>query len=543
MPKNNKSASAAPDGSASANVSRQDERQDDQQGDQQGRRHRGQQGERRGTATASFGTGARESHDSSAFYARFVPPQISDDETVVAPADRPFDDTVFHGTAQHVLSDQLSVRDNSVALVVTSPPYFVGKTYEEAMGQGHVPAEYDEHLATLHEIFSLCVNKLEPGGRIAVNVANLGRKPYRSQAADVIRIFEDLGLLIRGEIIWKKGDGMNSSTAWGSFQKPSNPVLRDLTERVIVASKGRFDRALSSRVRAERGLPNEGSIYKEEFMAATKDVWEIPSESATRVGHPAPFPLDLPRRLIDLYTYYGDLILDPYMGSGTTAVAALSKGRNFVGCETEQEYIDRCAERVNDERERIRAIEPAIARSVQVPSVRGGHDHDDADVPHVRALREGQKADHVARLILEECGFTDVSTQKKKLRSGVEVDVVAFDQNGDEWHFDLTGTFGIERDGLRRSDTLWKALGRAAARHADSAAGEVRGVMLTTALPESGPALAALRACAVSNSTMVFDAVEVFSAEGQERLVTYAAMGYRAEPPTGIASPSSHAGW
>ena len=291
----------------------------------------------RGTTTASFGTSARESHDSSAFYARFVPPVISEDETVVPPGERPAVDETRLGTAENLLADESFVADNSVALVVTSPPYFVGKTYEQAMGQGHVPAEYEDHLSNLHRVFALCVRKLEPGGRIAVNVANLGRKPYRSQAADVIRIFEDLGLLVRGEIIWKKGEGMNSSTAWGSFQKASNPVLRDLTERIIVASKGRFDRAVSARRREELGLPCHGSIFKEEFMAATRDVWEIPAESATRVGHPAPFPVDLPKRLIDLFTYYDDLVLDPFMGAGTTAVAAVRTGRSFVGCETETE--------------------------------------------------------------------------------------------------------------------------------------------------------------------------------------------------------------
>ena len=94
---------------------------------------------------------------------------------------------------------------------------------------------------------------LEPGGRIAVNVANLGRKPYRSLSSDVMRILEDLGLLLRGEIIWQKGKSTSGSCAWGSFRSPANPVLRDITERVIVASKGRFDRARSQEERKCRG--------------------------------------------------------------------------------------------------------------------------------------------------------------------------------------------------------------------------------------------------------------------------------------------------
>ena len=132
--------------------------------------------------------------------------------------------------------------------MVTSPPYFAGKEYEEALGEGHIPASYVEYLAMLRDVFAECVDKLEPGGRIAVNIANLGRKPYRSLAADVTASSqEDLGLLLRGEIMWRKAEGASGNCAWGSFQSASNPVLRDLTERVVVASKGRFDRALAAR--------------------------------------------------------------------------------------------------------------------------------------------------------------------------------------------------------------------------------------------------------------------------------------------------------
>ncbi|MEM7095911.1 MAG: site-specific DNA-methyltransferase [Actinomycetota bacterium] len=488
---------------------------------------------RRSTETASFGTGARESHDSSAFYARFVPPVTTDDETVVHPKDRPASDLVALGTAQRVLADDRVVADNSVALVVTSPPYFVGKAYEEAMGQGHVPEEYGEHLDILHEVFAHCVRKLEPGGRIAVNVANLGRKPYRSQAADVLRIFEDLGLLLRGEIIWKKGKGMGSSTAWGSFQKASNPVLRDLTERVIVASKGRWDRAVSARRRKEMGLPCEGSIFKEEFMEATYDVWEIPPESATRVGHPAPFPVELPKRLIDLYTYYDDLVLDPFMGAGTTAVAAVRTGRSFIGCETEQEYIDLSNHRVAEEHERAerRRVE---GRSLQVviPAVKALGDDDPNLDPQERAVREGIKAEDLARLVLEECGFTSVTEKKTKLRCGVQIDITAASQDGQLWHFDVTGTFTSERDGLRRTDTLWKSLGKAAARATDAAAENVPYVLLTTSKPAAGEAWRALQACQQGPDRVIFDAIEMLSPEGQERLRGYASEGREAAAGT-----------
>jgi site-specific DNA-methyltransferase (adenine-specific) len=481
--------------------------------------------QRKSTATSAFGAGRRESHDSSAFYARFTPPTISGDETVVAPTDRPLQDVMLAGPAEQTLNDESAVRDNSVALVVTSPPYFVGKSYEEAMGQGHVPSEYTEHLANLHRVFELCARKLEPGGRIAVNVANLGRRPYRSQAADVLRIFEDLGLLLRGEIIWKKGEGSNGSTAWGSFQKPSNPVFRDITERVVVASKGRFDRAISSRERAERGLPAEGSITKEAFMRDTKDVWELAPESATRVGHPAPFPVALPGRLIDLYTYYGDLVLDPYMGSGTTAVAALRTQRHYIGCECEPAYVAAAEARIEAERERIQSTEERRIRVV-VPAVKGV-DEDAPTDPGTRAVREGRKAEEIAELVLEQCGFVNIR-KNRKLRCGVEIDFEAEAADGSVWHFDVTGAFTSERGGLRRTDSVWKSLGKAAVRqHDETVVAEVPAipfVLLTTALPSQGVGLRALRTA--RDAGLILDAVPMLSEAGQIRLGRYGADGF-----------------
>jgi DNA modification methylase len=240
------------------------------------------------------------------------------------------------------------VPDNCVGLVVTSPPYFAGKAYEQALGEGGIPATYVEFLQMLEAVFAECVRVLEPGGRLAVNVANLGRKPYRSLSADVTAILQDqLGLLLRGEILWQKAEGAGNNCAWGSFQSASNPVLRDVTERVIVASKGRFDRARSKAQRAKEGLPHVDTVSKELFMEATLDVWKMRPESAKRVGHPAPFPVLLPERLIHLYTYEGDVVLDPFMGAGTTAVAAVQTGRSYVGFDTDQAYVDLATARIN----------------------------------------------------------------------------------------------------------------------------------------------------------------------------------------------------
>ena len=229
------------------------------------------------TRTRAFGAGNRENHDSSDFYARFRAPELSDDESVNACS---IADSIVHGDAR----DMGTCEESSIALVVTSPPYFAGKEYEQAMGEGHVPADYVEFLAMLRDVFSECKRVLEPGGRIAVNVANLGRKPYRSLAGDVTTILQDeLAMLLRGEVVWVKAKGAAGSCAFGSYMKASNPVLRDLTERVVIASKGRFDRAIPAKERAVLGLPHESDITKEEFLASTLDVWEIRPERAKRL--------------------------------------------------------------------------------------------------------------------------------------------------------------------------------------------------------------------------------------------------------------------
>lgn len=298
-----------------------------------------------GTSTRPFGSGDRSGHDASPFYDRFPKPKVSSDSTVnrIAGVESPL---LVHGDSRAMSK----LPDNSIALVVTSPPYFVGKEYEAAVGEGAVPASYRDYLVMLRDVFAECLRVLEPGGRMAVNVANLGRKPYRSLSGDLARILEDeLKMLQRGEIIWQKAKGANGSNAWGSWCSPSNPVLRDITERIVTASKGRFDRAITRDKREKAGLPHKPTISPEEFMAATLDIWEIPPESASRIGHPAPFPVALPERLIQLHTYEGDWVLDPFMGSGSTLIAALRTKRRAIGYDTDAGYVELAKQRIADE--------------------------------------------------------------------------------------------------------------------------------------------------------------------------------------------------
>lgn len=460
--------------------------------------------ERRRTSTSNFGVGARESHDASGFYERFRAPELSQDDTVLAPV--PVADPFVHGDARSMAA----VADGSVALVVTSPPYFAGKQYEEELEREGVPSSYLEYLQMLTEVFAECVRTLEPGGRIAVNVANLGRKPYRSLSADVIRILEhDLGLLLRGELIWQKGEGASGSCAWGSFRSAANPVLRDITERVVVASKGRFDRARTAKRRAAEGLPHESTVLTEDFLALTLDVWQIPAESARRVGHPAPFPVELPEQLIRLYTYAGDLVLDPFMGSGSALVAAARLGRRYVGYDLDADYVAIARRRVDEALAAGASAEPS------------------ATVP---ALRDGKAAAVAAEQVVTAAGFTITDRSRRIRGTGTSVDLVALDAAGAPWWFDVAGGHTTHRGGLQRTDAVWRLLGRAAALRTTRAA--VPLVALTTQLPRrGGEGDTALRAAGPGT---LFDVVDLCAPEAVARLGRYAAGGSTVAPQPGF---------
>lgn len=149
----------------------------------------------------------------------------------------------------------------------------------------------------------------------------------------------ELGFLMRGEIIWDKSSSAGSSTAWGSWQSASNPTLRDIHEYILIFSKDSF-----SRVRYGK----EDTISKEEFLEFTKSIWNFPTVSAKKIGHPAPFPEELPRRLMHLYTFKGDIVLDPFIGSGQTGIAAFKLNRYFIGYDTNKTYCELATKRVNE---------------------------------------------------------------------------------------------------------------------------------------------------------------------------------------------------
>jgi DNA modification methylase len=224
--------------------------------------------------------------------------------------------------------DQLP--DYSVHLMVTSPPYNVQKDYDQDLS-------IQEYRKLLRNTFRETYRVLVTGGRACVNIANLGRKPYLPLHAFIIEDMLEIGFVMRGEIIWDKGSSASASTAWGTWLSAVNPVLRDVHEYILVFSKESFSRRVD---------PGESSIERDEFLEWTKSVWSFPAVSARKIGHPAPFPEELPRRLIQLYTFEGDIVLDPFCGSGTTCVAAKRLGRHYVGYEIHEEYLQIARDRI-----------------------------------------------------------------------------------------------------------------------------------------------------------------------------------------------------
>jgi site-specific DNA-methyltransferase (adenine-specific) len=288
---------------------------------------------RKSTKTSSFGSPGRIGHDSTPFYAARLyadQPKAESAEYIENPIAADKLDKIFNSSSEKMVE----LPDNSVHLMITSPPYNVGKDYDRDLS-------LDEYLSFLKVVWAEVYRVLVPGGRACINVANLGRRPYLPLHAFLVRDLLELQFLMRGEIIWDKGASASASTAWGSWQSASNPTLRDTHEYILVFSKSSY--------RRKRRDGRKDTIAKDEFLEYTRSVWTFPAQSARKVGHPAPFPVELPYRLIQLYSYEGEVVLDPFMGSGQTALAALKSGRRYVGYETNAAYVKRARARIAEQ--------------------------------------------------------------------------------------------------------------------------------------------------------------------------------------------------
>lgn len=287
---------------------------------------------KKGTKTSSFGTTPRIGHDSSEYYnSRLYSELLKTGNDTEPLPDNPFPEEWINKIIESNAEKMKEIPDNSLHLMVTSPPYNVSKEYDEDLS-------LNEYLHLLSCIFSETYRVLVYGGRACINVANIGRRPYIPLSDFISQIMLDIGFQMRGEIIWNKGARAGVSMAWGSWKSAANPVLRDTHEYILVFSKGTYSR--------KKKEGQENTITKEQFMEWTKSVWTMNPESATKVGHPAPFPVELPNRLIQLYTFTGDIVLDPFMGSGSTAVAAINANRYYIGYEIDSDYVKLAEERI-----------------------------------------------------------------------------------------------------------------------------------------------------------------------------------------------------
>ena len=287
----------------------------------------------KGTKTSSFGTKGRVAHDSSKFYNSKLYKEIKNNNSDIIVNEFPNEllNTIIASSCENMKD----IPNNSLHLMITSPPYNVSKEYDNDLS-------LNEYLNLLKNCFAETYRVLVDGGRACINIANIGRKPYIPLSDYVSKIMIEIGFNMRGEIIWNKSAGAGISTAWGSFQSASNPILRDVHEYILIFSKGNYKR---ERNKEEKELRKD-NITKEEFIEWTKSVWTMNTESAKRIGHPAPFPEELPNRLIKLFSFTNDIVIDPFMGSGTTAIAAIKNSRNFVGYEINKEYINLANNRI-----------------------------------------------------------------------------------------------------------------------------------------------------------------------------------------------------
>ena len=229
----------------------------------------------------------------------------------------------------------VDIPDNSIDLIVTSPPYNVGIQYNSHDDT----ISYEEYLRWTEEWLRKALKLMKPDGRMCLNIPlDKNKGGQQSVYADITTIAKGVGWKYHSTIIWNEGN-ISRRTAWGSWLSASAPYVIAPVETIVVLYREMWKKR-------RRG---KSDITREEFIEWTNGLWTFSGESKKKIGHPAPFPVELPKRCIKLFSYVGDTVLDPFVGSGSTIIAAHKLNRKAIGVEIDEKYFQLAIERVSKE--------------------------------------------------------------------------------------------------------------------------------------------------------------------------------------------------
>lgn len=244
-----------------------------------------------------------------------------------------------HGDAIIFHNDFLkmrSIQSESIDLIVTSPPYNLDISYK-SFDDG---LSYEDYLKMCEKWLKKCWKVLKSDGRMCLNIPlDKSKGGYQSVGADLTVLAKKVGLKYKTTIIWNEGN-ISKGSAWGSWMSASAPHIIAPVELIVVMYKDQWKKESGSRI---------NDIEKQEFKEWTRGIWTFKGESKKRIGHPAPFPIELPMRCMKLLSYVGDTVLDPFMGSGSTVVAASLCGRKGIGVDIEETYCEIAKKRLINE--------------------------------------------------------------------------------------------------------------------------------------------------------------------------------------------------
>ena len=266
-----------------------------------------------------------------------------------------------------VLDGLKQIPDGTVSLVVSSPPYNLKINYDNH--QDEMP--YRDYLNWLKEIFIECKRTLRTGGRIAINMATITNRQqdkdkeyFRFLGKHLGNLMDEIGMLPFAEIVWYKQDAAGKKTAWGSYCSCSLPVIRSTHEYIYVFSKDQFKLEGDSEL---------SDIGPKEFNDWTFSTWFISPETRNLGNHPVPYPEELVKRVIKLFSYRGDLILDPFVGTGTTTAVAAEYGRRWLGIDNSETYVRYATKRTEEafsRNKQLELMEPYVARSIRLKQIK-----------------------------------------------------------------------------------------------------------------------------------------------------------------------------